>query len=149
MVINAISYEFVLSIRAIFLSVSIFRLFCIVTRLSIWLYIGFLVFFYLPSISTQLREFLEGRRPRKSTFAHTKSDQSGSIHGGPSPPASRLRPIGGVQGRSRELVWFIREERRGEESGSEISRRPYKVQTAAVRPLGSNNAAWARLRGVS
>lgn len=37
----------------------------------------------------------------------------------------------------------------GMERGSEISRRPYKAQTAAIRPLGSNNAAWARLRGVS
>lgn len=95
------------------------------------------------SISTQLREFVEGRRSRKGTFARTKSDQSGSIEGprlssAISPSSGRT----GIQGRSREPVRSI-----GRNESE--SRRPYKAQTAAIRPLGSNNAAWTWLFAVS
>lgn len=37
----------------------------------------------------------------------------------------------------------------GMKERSEISQRPYKAQTAAIRPLGSNNAAWTWLFAVS
>lgn len=70
--------------------------------------------------------------------------------GGPI-PGSAISPSirsAGAQGRSRRVIRSAATAAR-KERGSEISRRPYKAQTTAIRPLGSNNAAWAWLRGVS
>lgn len=90
-------------------------------------------------ISTQLYEF-QGWHPRKRALNPINRDR----YRVPQSQQRDLRPAN-VQGRSRGSSCSTGREA----TESEISRRSYKAQTAAIRSLGSNNAIWARLRGVS